>query len=127
MAPGPFRSRTLPRISCCGSIPTDARSTTSPSITRPTAVAVGDGQVWVVKPLDRNISEVNPRARKQVGTTQVGNGASAVASWARIRLGCERDRLLALEDRSGQRQSGRDHPSKRGSRPALPRAGGGYG
>lgn len=46
---------------------------------RPTAVAVGDGQVWVVNQLDRTVSEVNPRARKQVGTTQVGNGASAIA------------------------------------------------
>ncbi|MDX6491997.1 MAG: hypothetical protein QOD43_2242, partial [Gaiellaceae bacterium] len=45
---------------------------------RPTAVAVGGGQVWVVNQLDRNVSEVNPRARKQVGTIQVGNGASAI-------------------------------------------------
>src|SRR5262249_26043732 len=46
---------------------------------RPTGVAVGDGQVWVVNQLDRTVSEVNPRALRQVGTTQVGNGAGAIA------------------------------------------------
>jgi ABC-type transport system substrate-binding protein/DNA-binding SARP family transcriptional activator/streptogramin lyase len=46
---------------------------------RPTGVAVGDGQVWVVNQLDRSVSEINPRALRQVGTVQVGNGASAIA------------------------------------------------
>jgi ABC-type transport system substrate-binding protein/DNA-binding SARP family transcriptional activator/streptogramin lyase len=46
---------------------------------RPTGVAVGGGQVWVVNQLDRNVSEINPRALRQVGTVQVGNGASAIA------------------------------------------------
>jgi ABC-type transport system substrate-binding protein/DNA-binding SARP family transcriptional activator/streptogramin lyase len=46
---------------------------------RPTGVAVGGGQVWVVNQLDRNLSEINPRALRQVGTVQVGNGASAIA------------------------------------------------
>jgi len=45
----------------------------------PTGVAVGDGQVWVVNQLDRNVSEINPRALRQVGTVQVGNGASAIS------------------------------------------------
>jgi len=46
---------------------------------RPTGVAVGDGQVWVVNQLDRTVSEVNPRALRQVRTIQVGNGAGAIA------------------------------------------------
>jgi ABC-type transport system substrate-binding protein/DNA-binding SARP family transcriptional activator len=46
---------------------------------RPIGVAVGDGQVWVVNQLDRTVSEINPRALRQVGTVQVGNGASAIA------------------------------------------------
>jgi peptide/nickel transport system substrate-binding protein len=45
----------------------------------PTGVAVGDGQVWVVNQLDRTVSEINPRALRQVGTVQVGNGASAIS------------------------------------------------
>ena len=45
----------------------------------PTGVAIGGGQVWVVNQLDRNVSEINPRALRQVGTVQVGNGASAIA------------------------------------------------
>jgi ABC-type transport system substrate-binding protein/DNA-binding SARP family transcriptional activator len=45
----------------------------------PTGVAVGGGEVWVVNQLDRNVSEINPRALRQVGTVQVGNGASAIA------------------------------------------------
>jgi ABC-type transport system substrate-binding protein/DNA-binding SARP family transcriptional activator len=46
---------------------------------RPTGIAVGDGQVWVVNQLDRTVSEINPRALRQVGTVQVGNGAGAIA------------------------------------------------
>jgi ABC-type transport system substrate-binding protein/DNA-binding SARP family transcriptional activator/DNA-binding beta-propeller fold protein YncE len=46
---------------------------------RPTGVAVGDGQVWVVNQLDRTVSEVNPRALRQVRSIQVGNGAGAIA------------------------------------------------
>jgi DNA-binding SARP family transcriptional activator len=46
---------------------------------RPTGVAVGGGQVWVVNQLDRNVSEVNPQALRQVQTVQVGNGAGAIA------------------------------------------------
>ena len=46
---------------------------------RPTGIAVGDGQVWVVNQLDRTVSEINPRALRQVGTAQVGNGAGAIA------------------------------------------------
>ena len=45
----------------------------------PTGVAIGGGQVWVVNQLDRSVSEINPRALRQVGTVQVGNGASAIA------------------------------------------------
>jgi DNA-binding SARP family transcriptional activator/streptogramin lyase len=45
----------------------------------PTGVAVGDGQVWVVNQLDRTVSEINPRALRQVGTVAVGNGAGAIA------------------------------------------------
>jgi ABC-type transport system substrate-binding protein/DNA-binding SARP family transcriptional activator/streptogramin lyase len=46
---------------------------------RPTGVAIGGGQVWVVNQLDRNVSEINPRALRQVAAVQVGNGASAIA------------------------------------------------
>jgi peptide/nickel transport system substrate-binding protein len=46
---------------------------------RPTGVAVGDGQVWVVNQLDSTVSEVNPRALRQVRRIQVGNGARAIA------------------------------------------------
>jgi ABC-type transport system substrate-binding protein/DNA-binding SARP family transcriptional activator len=46
---------------------------------RPTGIAVGGGQVWVVNQLDRKVSEINPRALRQVGTVQVGNGAGAIA------------------------------------------------
>jgi ABC-type transport system substrate-binding protein/DNA-binding SARP family transcriptional activator/streptogramin lyase len=46
---------------------------------RPTGIAVGDGQVWAVNQLDRTVSEINPRALRQVGTVQVGNGAGAIA------------------------------------------------
>jgi peptide/nickel transport system substrate-binding protein len=46
---------------------------------RPTGVAVGAGQVWVVNQLDRTVSEVNPRALRQVRSIQVGNGAGAIA------------------------------------------------
>jgi DNA-binding SARP family transcriptional activator len=45
----------------------------------PTGVTVGDGQVWVVNQLDRTVSEVNARARKEVDTFPVGNGADAIA------------------------------------------------
>ena len=46
---------------------------------RPTGIAVGDGEVWVVNQLDRTVSEINPRALRQVRTIQVGNGAGAIA------------------------------------------------
>jgi ABC-type transport system substrate-binding protein/DNA-binding SARP family transcriptional activator/DNA-binding beta-propeller fold protein YncE len=46
---------------------------------RPTGIAVGDGQVWAVNQLDGTVSEINPRALRQVGTIQVGNGAGAIA------------------------------------------------
>ena len=46
---------------------------------RPTGIAVGDGQVWAVNQLDRTVSEINPRALRQIGTNQVGNGAGAIA------------------------------------------------
>src|SRR5919204_2564168 len=46
---------------------------------RPTGIAVGDGQVWAVNQLDRTVSEINPRALRQVGKSQVGNGAGAIA------------------------------------------------
>jgi len=46
---------------------------------RPTGVAVGDGQVWVVNQLDRTVSEINPEALRAVRPIQVGNGAGAIA------------------------------------------------
>ena len=45
----------------------------------PTGVSVGEGQVWVVNQLDRTVTEINPRALRQVGSFQVGNGADAIA------------------------------------------------
>src|SRR5262249_46719189 len=45
----------------------------------PTGVVVGDDEVWVVNQLERNVSEINPRALKQVNTFPVGNGATAAA------------------------------------------------
>jgi ABC-type transport system substrate-binding protein/DNA-binding SARP family transcriptional activator len=45
----------------------------------PTGVAVGGGQVWVVNELDRTVSEVNPRALREVKKVPVGLGASAIA------------------------------------------------
>jgi ABC-type transport system substrate-binding protein/DNA-binding SARP family transcriptional activator/streptogramin lyase len=45
----------------------------------PKGVAVGGGEVWVVNQLDRTVSEINPRALRQVASFQVGNGADAVA------------------------------------------------
>jgi peptide/nickel transport system substrate-binding protein len=45
----------------------------------PTGVAVGGGEVWVVNQLDRTVSEVNPRALRQLTSFSVGNGATAAA------------------------------------------------
>jgi peptide/nickel transport system substrate-binding protein len=45
----------------------------------PAGVAFGDGQVWVVDQLDRAVSEINPRALKEVDRIPVGNGPSAIA------------------------------------------------
>ena len=45
----------------------------------PTGVVVGGGEVWVVNQLDRTVSEINPRAFRQVAQFRVGNGAGAVA------------------------------------------------
>ncbi len=45
----------------------------------PRGVAFGGGEVWVVNQLDRTVSEINPRALRQVASFQVGNGAEAIA------------------------------------------------
>jgi ABC-type transport system substrate-binding protein/DNA-binding SARP family transcriptional activator len=46
----------------------------------PTGVAVGDGQVWVVNQLDRNVSTVNAKTRREVGQRiPIGLGARAIA------------------------------------------------
>jgi streptogramin lyase len=45
----------------------------------PTGVAVGGGEVWVVNELDRTVSEVNPRALREVKKIPVGVGARAIA------------------------------------------------
>jgi ABC-type transport system substrate-binding protein/DNA-binding SARP family transcriptional activator/DNA-binding beta-propeller fold protein YncE len=56
------------------------RTTEQLSIGRgPTGVAVGDAEVWVVNQLDRTVSEINPRARRQVASFEVGNGAESIA------------------------------------------------
>ena len=71
--------------------------------------------------------EVESAGAASRGTTQVGNGAERNRIRARIRLGRERDRLLAVENRS--RRAGKwSRPSlSRASRPASRRAGGGSG
>jgi YVTN family beta-propeller protein len=45
----------------------------------PQGVAVGDGDVWVVNQLDRSVSQINPRAVRQVDSFPVGTGAGPVA------------------------------------------------
>jgi YVTN family beta-propeller protein len=45
----------------------------------PAGVAVGDGEVWVANELDGTVSEVNPRAGREVARIQVGNGPDEIA------------------------------------------------
>jgi peptide/nickel transport system substrate-binding protein len=40
---------------------------------------VGRGEIWAVNQLDRTVSEINPRALRQVASFPVGNGAAAIA------------------------------------------------
>jgi YVTN family beta-propeller protein len=47
--------------------------------TAPTAIAVGEGWVWVVNAGDNNVSKVNPRTVGSVGTITVGRGPSGIA------------------------------------------------
>ena len=74
----------------------------------PSAIAYGEGSVWVTMPNQDSVSRIDPKTNTVQQTIGAGNGPTGIARRRRLRLGREQPRRHGLADRpASERRPGR--------------------